>query len=155
MKKDYCKDAHFQLWYWKIQMTLLSLQKNLHSLYVASKEHNKGIFFRLKPGSIPACFYKNFIFAKTVKEITQIILTIENPDIIPSLKKVLGQINGVTISKTKKAVDTEKKIILKSVEKGYKEVKKAENERSHLPLLDDLIAELQETNVPKQKKSIQ
>lgn len=51
------------------------------------------IFSRLKPGSIPARFYKNFIFAKTVKEITQII------------------------SKTKKAVDTEKKIILKSVEK--------------------------------------
>lgn len=50
------------------------------------------------------------------------------------------------ISKTKKAVDTEKKIILKSVEKGYKEVKKAENERSHLPLLDDLIAELQEAD---------
>ena len=37
-----------------------------------------------------------------VKEMTQIILTIENPDIIPSLRKVLGQINGVTISKTKK-----------------------------------------------------
>ena len=82
-------------------MTLLSLQKNLHSLYVASKEHNKGIFSRLKPGSIPACFYKNFIFAKTVKEITQII------------------------SKTKKAVDTEKKIILKSVE------------QPRLPITDD------------------
>lgn len=76
---------------------------------------------------------------------TQIILTIENPDIIPSLKKVLGQINGVTISKTKKVVDTEKKNILKSIEKGYKEVKKAESERSQMPLLDDLIAELQET----------
>lgn len=76
---------------------------------------------------------------------TQIILTIENPDIIPSLKKVLGQINGVTISKTKKVVDPEKKIILKSIEKGYKEVKKAESERSQMPLLDDLIAELQET----------
>ena len=75
---------------------------------------------------------------------TQIILTIENPDIIPSLKKVLGQINGVTISKTKKVVDTEKKNILKSIEKGYKEVKKAESERSQMPLLDDLIAELQE-----------
>ena len=75
---------------------------------------------------------------------TQIILTIENPDIIPSLKKVLGQINGVTISKTKKVVDTEKKIILKRIEKGYKEVKKAESERSQMPLLDDLIAELQE-----------
>ena len=88
---------------------------------------------------------KNFTFAKTVKEMTQIILPIENPDIIPSLKKVLGQINGVTISKTKKVVDTEKKNILKSIEKGYKEVKKAESERSQMPLLDDLIADHQET----------
>ncbi len=85
---------------------------------------------------------KIFIFAKMVKEMTQIILTVENPDIIPSLRKVLGQINGVTISKTKKIADTDKKAILKSIEKGYKEVKKAESERSQMPLLDDLIAEL-------------
>ena len=57
---------------------------------------------------------------------TQIILNVENPDIIPSLRKVLGQINGVTISKTKKIVDTEKKSILKSIETGYKQVKGAE-----------------------------
>ena len=43
-------------------------------------------------------------------------------------------------------VDTEKKAILKTIEKGYKEVKKAENERSQMPLLDDLIAELQEAD---------
>ena len=42
---------------------------------------------------------------------TQIILNVENPDIIPSLRKVLGQINGVTISKTNRIVDTEKKDI--------------------------------------------
>ena len=50
-------------------------------------------------------------------EMTQIILNVENPDIIPSLRKVLGQINGVTISKTKKIVDTEKKssISLKNI----------------------------------------
>ena len=88
---------------------------------------------------------KIFIYAKMVKEMTQIILTIENPDIIPSLRKVLGQINGVTISKTKKIADTDKKAILKSIEKGYKEVKKAESEKSNMPLLDDLIAELQES----------
>ena len=86
---------------------------------------------------------KNFIFAKMVKDMTLIILTVENPDIIPSLRKVLGQINGVTISKTKKIADPEKNAILKSIEKGYKEVKKAESERSQMPLLDDLIAELQ------------
>lgn len=58
-------------------------------------------------------FYKNFIFAKTVNEMTQII------------------------SKT---------AILKSIEKGYQEIKKAENERSQMPLLNDLIAELQEAD---------
>ena len=75
---------------------------------------------------------------------TQIILTIENPDIIPSLRKVLGQINGVTISEIKKVADTDKKAILKSIEKGYKEAKKAESEGGQMALLDDLIAELQE-----------
>jgi hypothetical protein len=77
---------------------------------------------------------------------TQIILNIENPDIIPSLRKVLGQINGVTISKTKKTVDTtEKKSILRSIETGYRQVKEAEATGQNLPLLDDLIAEIQES----------
>ena len=71
------------------------------------------------------------------------ILNVENPDIIPSLRKVLGQINGVTISKTRKIVDTEKKSILKSIKTGYKQVKEAEATGQNLPLLDDLIAELQ------------
>lgn len=41
-----------------------------------------------------------------------------------------------------------KTAILKSIEKGYQyqEIKKAENERSQMPLLDDLIAELQEAD---------
>ena len=75
---------------------------------------------------------------------TQIILNVENPDIIPSLRKVLGQINGVTISKAKRVSETEKRSILKSIETGYKEVKHAEASGKQLPLLDDLIAELQE-----------
>ena len=75
---------------------------------------------------------------------TQIILNVENPDIIPSLRKVLGQINGVTISKTIKIVDTEKKSILKSIETGYRQVKEAEAIGQNLPMLDDLISELQE-----------
>ena len=75
---------------------------------------------------------------------TQIILNVENPDIIPSLRKILGQINGVTISKARRISDTEKKSVLKSIEAGYKEVKQAEASGKQLPLLDDLIAELQE-----------
>ena len=84
------------------------------------------------------------IFAEMRKEMTQIILNIENPDIIPSLRKVLGQINGVTISRTKRVADTEKKAILKSIEVGYKEAKTAETEGRNLQFLDDLITELQE-----------
>ena len=38
---------------------------------------------------------------------TQMILNIENPDIIPSLRKVLGQIKGVTVEKTIKAEASE------------------------------------------------
>lgn len=41
--------------------------------------------------------------------------------------------------------DTDKNSILKSIEKGYKEIKKAEDEKSQLPILDDLITELQES----------
>ena len=68
---------------------------------------------------------------------TQIILNVENPDIIPSLRKVLGQINGVTISKTKRIVDIEKKEILKSIESGYKEVKILAKKYRSIP--EDLI----------------
>ena len=75
---------------------------------------------------------------------TQIILNVENPDIIPSLRKVLGQINGVTISKTRKTAQKGKKSILKSIETGYKQAKEAEATGQSLPMLDDLIAELQE-----------
>ena len=33
---------------------------------------------------------------------TQLVINVDNPDIIPSLRKVLGQIKGVTIEKSKR-----------------------------------------------------
>ena len=44
---------------------------------------------------------------------TQMILNIENPDIIPSLRKVLGQLKGVSVAKTsrKRTAKSEKETI--------------------------------------------
>lgn len=75
---------------------------------------------------------------------TQIILNVENPDIIPSLRKVLGQINGVTVSKMCTVSVDGKEKVLKSIVDGYNEVKRAELEGTEMPLLSDLISELRE-----------
>ena len=61
---------------------------------------------------------------------TQLIINVDNPDIIPSLRKILGQIKGIT------------KAILKSIEKGYREVRSAQENGEKLPDLDSLIEEL-------------
>ena len=51
---------------------------------------------------------------------TQLVINVDNPDIIPSLRKVLGQIKGVTIEKSKRkpSAEDEKQAILKSIEKA-------------------------------------
>ena len=75
---------------------------------------------------------------------TQLVINVDNPDIIPSLRKVLGQIKGVTIEKSKRkpSAEDEKKAILKSIEKGYREVRAAQKKGEKLPDLDSLIEEL-------------
>lgn len=75
---------------------------------------------------------------------TQLVINVDNPDIIPSLRKVLGQIKGVTIEKSKRtpSAEDEKKAILKSIEKGYREVRSAQENGEKLPDLDSLIEEL-------------
>ena len=59
---------------------------------------------------------KKIIFAEkplNIPVMTQMILNIENPDIIPSLRKVLGQLKGVSVVKTsrKKTAESEKETI--------------------------------------------
>ena len=59
---------------------------------------------------------KKIIFAEkplNIPVMTQMILNIENPDIIPSLRKVLGQLKGVSVAKTsrKKTAESEKETI--------------------------------------------
>lgn len=75
---------------------------------------------------------------------TQMILNIENPDIIPSLRKVLGQIKGVTVEKTIKAEASEdsKEAVLESIATAYKEVTEARRAGRKLPSLNSLIEEL-------------
>ena len=74
---------------------------------------------------------------------TQMILNIENPDIIPSLRKVLGQIKG-TVEKTIKAEASEdsKEAVLESIATAYKEVTEARRTGRKLPSLNSLIEEL-------------
>ena len=79
---------------------------------------------------ISSGLHKFATFAMRILKIyimTQMILNIENPDIIPSLRKVLGQIKGVTVEKTIKAEASEdsKEAVLESIATAYKEVTEA------------------------------
>ena len=74
---------------------------------------------------------------------TQMILNIENPDIIPSLRKVLGQLKGVSVAKTsrKKTAKPEKEEILQDIREAYTEVLEAQKAGKELPRLEDLLKE--------------
>ena len=55
---------------------------------------------------------------------TQIVLNIEDASLIPSLKKILGAIKGVTIGKlvtSSKEVEAEKAFITETITKGCSE----------------------------------
>ncbi len=76
----------------------------------------------------------------------RLIINVDNPKIIPSLKKVLGEMKGVSIEKaeTKEPSDEdEDKKILRSIEKGYKEARQAKKKGQKLPDLDELIEGLE------------
>lgn len=74
---------------------------------------------------------------------TQMILNIENPDIIPSLRKVLGQLKGVSVAKTsrKKTAKSEKEEIMQDIRDAYTEVLEAQKTGKKLPRLEDLLKE--------------
>lgn len=75
---------------------------------------------------------------------TQMILNIENPDIIPSLRKVLGQLKGVSVAKMsrKKTEKSEKELILQDIKDAYIEVLEADKTGRELPSVDNLFKEL-------------
>ena len=68
---------------------------------------------------------------------TQLVLNIENPDILPRLRSVLSGFRGVSISES---VQDDR--ILKSIETAYEEVRSAREQGKRLGQLDELIAEL-------------
>ena len=68
---------------------------------------------------------------------TQLVLNIENPDILPRLRSVLSGFRGVSISES---VQDDR--ILKSIETAYEEVRSAREQGKSLGQLDELIAEL-------------
>ncbi len=69
---------------------------------------------------------------------TQLVLNIENPDILPRLRSVLGGFRGVSIAESVPEDDR----ILKSIEAAYEEVRSAREQGKRLGQLDELIAEL-------------
>ena len=76
-----------------------------------------------------------------ILNMTQMILNIENPDIIPSLRKVLGQLKGVSVAKTSrtKTAKSEKEEILQDIREAYTEVLEAQKTGKELPRLEDFI----------------
>ena len=69
---------------------------------------------------------------------TQWVLNIENPDILPRLRSVLSGFRGVSISESVQEDDR----ILKSIETAYEEVRSAREQGKRLGQLDELIAGL-------------
>jgi hypothetical protein len=76
---------------------------------------------------------------------TQIVLNIEDASLIPSLKKILGAIKGVTIDKmitTSKDTEAEKTYITETITKGFNEAKEGRFAGKDLKSLDALVEEL-------------
>lgn len=76
---------------------------------------------------------------------TQIVLNIEDASLIPSLKKILGAIKGVTIDKmitSSKDVEAEKAYITETITKGFSEAQERRFAGKDLKSLDALVEEL-------------
>ena len=76
---------------------------------------------------------------------TQIVLNIEDASLIPSLKKILGAIKGVTIGKlvtSSKEVEAEKAFITETITKGFNEAQERRFAGKDLKSLDALVEEL-------------
>ena len=76
---------------------------------------------------------------------TQIVLNVEDASLIPSLKKILGAIKGVTIDKmmtSSKDVEAEKAFITETITKGFNEAQEERFAGKNLKSLDALVEEL-------------
>jgi len=76
---------------------------------------------------------------------TQIVLNIEDASLLPSLKKILGAIKGVTIDRMVTAstdAEAEKAFIKETITKGYHEAQEGRFAGKNLHSLDALVEEL-------------
>ena len=76
---------------------------------------------------------------------TQIVLNIEDVSLLPSLKKILGAIKGVTIDRmVTSSTDTEaeKTFIAETITKGFNEAQEGRFAGKNLKSLDALVEEL-------------
>ena len=76
---------------------------------------------------------------------TQIVLNVEDSSLIPSLKKILGAIKGVTIDKMTTSstdIEAEKAFITDTITKGFNEAKDGRFAGKDLKSLDALVEEL-------------
>ena len=76
---------------------------------------------------------------------TQIVLNIEDASLLPSLKRILSAIKGVTIDKlstSNATADAEKAFITETITRGYQEAKEGRFAGQNLTSLDSLISEL-------------
>ena len=76
---------------------------------------------------------------------TQIVLNIEDVSLLPSLKKILGAIKGVTIDRMVTAstdAEAEKAFIKETITKGFNEAKEGRFAGKNLHSLDALVEEL-------------
>ena len=76
---------------------------------------------------------------------TQIVLNIEDASLLPSLKKILGAIKGVTIDRTITSptdIEAEKAFITDTITRGFQEVQEGRFAGKNLKSLDVLVEEL-------------
>lgn len=76
---------------------------------------------------------------------TQMILNIEDASIIPSLKKILNALSGVTVCESKE-IDEELSVVAESIETGYQQAKNNQFAGKDLTSLDDLVESLREVS---------
>lgn len=73
------------------------------------------------------------------------ILNIEDASIIPSLKKILNALRGVTVWESKE-IDDELSVVAESIETGYQQAKNNQFAGKDLTSLDDLVESLREVS---------
>ena len=76
---------------------------------------------------------------------TQMILNIEDASIIPSLKKILNALRGVTVCESKE-IDDELSVVAESIETGYQQAINNQFAGKDLTSLDDLVESLREVS---------